>query len=212
MDLIRGLKAEFVPLREFPRRRWFYATPLWYYHGSGPREKVQTDRNFYDLIDPLLREACYSLHRAGIDTTPSCQGHFYPLGYFKEVWGRLQGERQQIQHQGLPVRDCETGRVYLFREAEFRLPWDSFGDFYQAVASRQNEGYLGIQFPAAHRKLAERLVADAYRTNTGRIVAGSGEDAGDCFSFSLVTAPPDPQQAERDWSHMTAYLRGLLRK
>ena len=73
---ITRLDAGLVPPQEFPLRRWFYATPLWYLHRPATTYRLKPDAAFWRLVDPQLRTLCQEILRAGLYTTPSCQRHF----------------------------------------------------------------------------------------------------------------------------------------
>src|SRR5438067_8000604 len=75
VSTIRGLQAGLVPHREWAVRRWFYANPIWYYHRRSAAHEIRPTGKFYKLVDPELREVCRLLNDAGLQTTPSCQGH-----------------------------------------------------------------------------------------------------------------------------------------
>ena len=92
-QLITGLKSDLLPNHLLHTRRWYYATPLWYYHGAGSRPRLNTDRTFYKLIDRDLLALCLLLHRHGLRTTPSCHGHFYQRRHYERVFRALLRER-----------------------------------------------------------------------------------------------------------------------
>src|ERR1043165_1765844 len=102
MDLerISGLKADIVPHRQWPVSKWFYANELWYYHRLGTDEEVVTGRKFYKLVDEDLRELCHVLPEAGLQTTPSCQGHFCDRSCFEKIWQELVREAVAIRGEG----------------------------------------------------------------------------------------------------------------
>src|SRR5512146_1091716 len=104
MNIVTGLRADIVPHREFAIRKWFYSSPLWYYHRAGTTDEIRADRRFYRLVDPDLRELCRILLDAGLRTTPSCQGHFYPRERFERIWDELQREQPLITGEGLEVK------------------------------------------------------------------------------------------------------------
>ena len=106
---IAGLKSDLLTNDVLYTRRWYYATPLWYYHGHGAMPRLNTDRTFYNLIDPDLRALCLLLHHYGLRTTPSCQGHFYPRMHYERIFWALRREETLIHTTGLGIFDAETG-------------------------------------------------------------------------------------------------------
>src|SRR5205823_11712163 len=97
--------------------------------------ETSTSQKFYELVDPELRDLCRLLHDAGIATTPSCQGHSYPRERFERIWDSLTTEEPQIRGEGLVVKDSENQRKYLFRDAGYNVPWQSFGHFYDEASA-----------------------------------------------------------------------------
>jgi hypothetical protein len=151
-----------VPVREFPLRKWYYADPLWYYHVPALEHRLTDDPQFYAKVDPPLRALCRLLLEAGLCTTPSCSGHFYPRERFERIWSGLARDAEAIRGEGLRVKDSETEAAALFRDSEYCLPWQSADDFYAKAGSEQNHGYLGIAIPVERSRLIERLRRDAY--------------------------------------------------
>ena len=158
--LITGLDAGIIPLGAFPLHNWYYANPLWYYHAPALDHCLRTDCRFYELVDPALRELCKLLVDAGLCTTPSCQGHFYPRARFEQIWDELVGEAGAIWDGGLMVRDSESNEAFRFADDSYRVPWRDFETFYYEINRHQNEGYLGIAFPPDRAGLASRLEAE----------------------------------------------------
>src|ERR1051326_6919725 len=86
LPAIAALDAGLVALRQFPLRKWYYASPLWYYHRPAAEHVLKRDPRFFELVDPLLRELCRIVFDAGCCTTPSCEGHFYARARFEKIW------------------------------------------------------------------------------------------------------------------------------
>lgn len=212
MELISGLCADIVPHRAFAVHKWFYANPLWYYHRLGTTEEIRAGRTFYRLVDPDLRELCKLLLDAGLHTTPSCQGHFYPRERFERTWDELQREAESIMGPGLEVRDSETGRAYLFRDPDYALPWPDFSWFYQQASGHQNHGYLGVMIPA-DSPLIDRLRDDSYRTDRARIVFDPElSEALGTPLFNIHVDPATPEERSREWMAITRYMKAGLRE
>lgn len=209
--LLTNLHADLLPHRRWGVRKWFYASPLWYYHGPSPDHRVQADSQFYALMDPNLRPLCRLLHQAGVRTTPSCQGHFYPREHFQRVWGQITRDAAAITQAGLPVRDSETGRLYLFRNPAYTVPWPTFEAFHDQVALHQTTGYLGILLPRERSELYESFLAGGHRSRTsamlfdpylGRLLAS--------YVFHLFVHTPNPEQQARQWRYLTDLVHSAL--
>lgn len=206
-----SLRAEIVPQREFALRRWFYASPLWYYHGQGINNELNLDQTFYQRVDPDLRDLCKLLHAAGVRTTPSCQGHFYGREHFEKTWDELEREEALIQTSGLPVKDCETDEALIFRTSSYQLPWPRFADFYDQVVVDQTKGYLGILVPRHWHELCCRLHNDQYRTPRSRIsFDGELSCLLDGSLFDITVVARNPHERRQEWNAITTRMANLL--
>lgn len=208
---ISHLEVGLVSRCDYALRQWLYASPLWYYHRPAPLPACQNTMARYDLIDPHLCEICHHLHRDGVATTPSCQGHSHPRPYFRRVWDELRRQESIIQTTGLEIADSQSGWHYVFADPGYRLPWDNFQSFCHQVDSRQHEGYLGILIPRHGRRLARRLNDDQYATPIASIAFDaplSHRLGGFLLAATVTTRDPDHRQSQ--WRHITAYVTGLL--
>jgi hypothetical protein len=206
-----GLRAGLVPLREWGIRRWFYANPLWYYHRPSAVHEIRAGGRFYQLVDPELRDVCRLLNDAGARTTPSCQGHSYPRERFERIWEELRREKPLIRGAGLAVKDCENDESYLFRQADYRVPWPSFDDFYREAAAHQSVGYLGIVVPDDRPDLAGRLWSDRYTTPATRL--RRDEPIGALLGgtlFEVRVESTDPMMRAAEWRAFTNYIADVL--
>jgi hypothetical protein len=208
---VSALRADLVPHHEWASRRWFYANPIWYYHRQSTGHEIRTGHRFYDLVDPKLREVCRLLSRAGLGTTPSCQGHSYPRERFEQIWTELNREARAIHGDGLVVRDCESDAPYLFRQPDWHVPWSSFDTFYREAAAHQNEGYLGIIVPQNQPALEERFQREPYRTRWSILALERCPPAAVPGSlFGLRVNAIDESVRDREWEGFTHYIRALL--
>ena len=214
MDLprITGLCAGILPHRDWPLSKWFYANPHWYYHLRQPEKQIVPNRKFYQLVDPELRPVCHLLNSAGLQTTPSCQGHFFERSRFEMIWDVLQREETLIRGDGLIVKDSETDRKALFQETDYSLGWKDFDAFYAQAGDHQGTGYLGILVPPERKELATAFY-QAYRTEAaelsedrelGRMLGGD--------MFQLIVQTKGPAERSEEWRRFTEWVRDLLRQ
>ena len=211
MKKITGLSAAIVPHRMWAVSRWFYANPIWYYHRLSAAHEICAGGKFYQLVDEELRELCRLLNEAGVRTTPSCQGHTYPKERFERIWEELKREEGPIRREGLVVKDCENDRPYVFREEGYRVPWESFEEFYREAGAHQNVGYLGVVLPPGLEGLERRMSEDGYETAGLRVTRDDelGRMLGGVLMNVQVEAP-DPPTRTREWAEFTGYVRDLL--
>lgn len=225
LPVIAGLSADLVPPTLYATRRWFYSTPLWYYHAAlsadgeaRPWACPWVDRHSYQLMDSGVRELCRMLHAAGLRTTGSCEGHFYGRDHFEHVWDELRREAALIVADGLPVRDSETDAALLFRDANYALPWSDFETFYAEAGANQGGGYLGIVVPDACAALADRLEQAAFVISPDHspqelamLARGPRLDAqlgGRFFALTVQSSSPDAR--DRLWRQIADHFRRLL--
>lgn len=207
-DSIDRLDVGFVPHRHWALRKWFYANPLWYYHRRRTDEEIRADRRFYSLVDPCLREVCHLLLEHGLQTTPSCQGHFYGQERFEQVWEELLRERSQIVADGLEVRDSETDDRYRFHDTRFTLPWERFETFYVQARQQQCVGYLGVLIPFDRGGFCESLC----RRERG-VEISFDDEVGQCLGahlLSITTQPTTPEERDEMWRRITADVDEVL--
>ena len=192
-------------------RKWYSASPLWHFHRRAFPGEIETSRRFYHAVDPDLLELCRLLHREGIHTTPSCQGHFHSRSHFEEVWEELRREQRLIQTVGLPVTDSESGREFLFRASKFELPWATFDEFHQQASSRQREGFLGILLPRDRHALVSKLHRHPFRSRRAFIAFDGGLSCllGGSLFYATVLAN-DPEECSRSWRAITEHVKSLL--
>jgi hypothetical protein len=209
---IRGLEAGFVPHRQWPLRKWYFANPLWFYHEEYPIDEMIPSRAFYELVDPELRELCRGLHEAGLHTTPSCQGHFYGRERFERIWAELEREQAKINGPGLPVKDSETQQEHLFQDPGFRLPWSSVEAFYEEASAQQGEGYIGILIPHERDRLRDALVRLQRQDDSSRIEFDDavGRRLGSHL-LAIHMTPRDTEQREGLWARITQDILGVCR-
>jgi hypothetical protein len=210
-SLITDLNVDFLPHRRWAISKWFYSNPLWYYHRPGTDERIVLNRRFYQLVDPDLRDLCRLLNERGLHTTPSCQGHFYLRDRFERIWGELRREQVAIASDGLVVKDSETDQPYLFRRADYCLPWADFDTYYAQAAEHQGTGYLGILLPPEGPPLHDQLCDTAgqglhYQVESDR---RTGARLGGILLHLFVRAP-DPAARTAAWGELTRRIGELI--
>jgi hypothetical protein len=210
---IDGLRAELVPHCSWAQKRWFYASPIWFYHRRRRRdEPLVANRRFYELVDPDLRELCHLFLRHGLVTTPSCQGHFYERPRFERIWDELSMEIEQIRgKEGLVVTDCETDRKYRFRDENFELPWKDKDAFCAEAMAHQATGYLGSLVPPERQELIDRLERAAYENEKARFMREeqlSRELNATFFAFTIHA--DDPTERMELWRIATERIKRVL--
>ena len=101
----------------------------------------------------------------------------------------------------------------LFRNAEYRLPWGSFRDFYDQATAHQNVGYLGLLIPPDRAAIIARLENEKYQSVSTTITRD--DELGDRLRhavFNITVDAIDPQARTIEWVNLTEYVRGLLQR
>ncbi|HEX7009365.1 MAG TPA: hypothetical protein VF184_05255 [Phycisphaeraceae bacterium] len=209
---IVGLSAAVIPQERFPFTRWYRASGPWYYHRPGKPDAACLDEGCYELIDPDLRPLCRLLHRLGLATTPSCQGHFYPKSYFQRIWAILEREGEWIRTDGLVVRDSETGLLQVFHDEHYQLPWPDAEAFCREAMAQQSRGYLGILVPPERGEWVARLEEIAGQVAGVRV---GHQELGRCayrYVVSLLMDTGDATRQTRAWERITALIGQRLER
>ena len=119
------LVAKVVGPHRFAAYRWLVPVGVphpsgWHYglrRGQGPSSPVYRGSMRVDpeTLDADLRELVTGLHRIGVATLPSCQGHFgWCAERIKQAARDVAGQESLI-HRGLVMRDIEDGSRMMVR-------------------------------------------------------------------------------------------------
>ena len=211
LPTISHLQADLVPHRQWALRRWFYANPIWYYHRPSVAHEICPRGRFYELVDEDLREVCRLLYHAGLRTTPSCQGHFYPRDRFERIWEELKNEEPRVRGAGLVIKDSENQRPYLFRNESYRVPWQTFDVFYAEASAHQNVGYLGIIVP--EQGLDTKGAAELLKYTSRAASLQSEPDLQKLLGGAVISVTVNavnPQDRSREWHRFTDHVRCVL--
>jgi len=139
------ISPELIQHTKFHKGIWLLSPsrPCWYYFMKNPRPARITNRNFLRSVDKPLRELVKFLHSKGIKTTPSCSGHNKSKKVFEKIYESLKDDRAHIRNGGLKLKDIETGKLFLYQNKNYVLPW-SRKHFLREVISYQKNGIIGI--------------------------------------------------------------------
>jgi hypothetical protein len=205
---IAELEASILDHEQFAESRWYRGSGSWHYHGPGHSISSHMSDWGYLQIDPDLREICRLLHRHALGTTPSCQGHFFPRGFFLEIWSVLLREAAMIQGGGLLVRDVLDGSPLLFRDEHYTLPWTRANEFVDEASSRQEVGYLGVAAPASRLATLDRMAVACQSAGARCMEPVLRADAWYVLGVEVVGGGPAGQSAI--WGRVRQVLADLL--
>lgn len=140
------ISADLIPHSRFHQGSWLIPVnkPSWYYFVQQENTNTILNEGFMHSVDLPLRELVAYLHDQGIKTTPSCSGHFKKLRDYKNVYDALESDLKHIRNGGLVLKDVETGKVILYSDHNYKLPWTQ-KDFLHAVMDYQHHGVIGIK-------------------------------------------------------------------
>lgn len=135
-----------IPHQQFHKGSWMLSVkrPSWYYYMESEKQHPITDEHFLESVDPPLKELISFLHHLGIETTASCAGHHKSEKEFEKIYDALEKDKGEITTGGLKLKDIESGKIYLYRNKNYHLPW-SRKKFLDKVIRYQENGIIGIK-------------------------------------------------------------------
>lgn len=142
------ITPDMIPHEQFHKGSWLLPVrnASWYYFLLQENINHISNKNFMDSVDEQLKDLVYFLHARGIKTTPSCSGHYRRKSDYEEVYIALRTHQYYINNEGLEMRDIETGKIYLFQEESYDLPWTKT-DFVEKAMTYQQKGIIGMRIP-----------------------------------------------------------------
>jgi hypothetical protein len=151
------ITPDFIPHHKFHEGSWLLPVekPDWYYFKKGENKNHISNKNFIKTVDRPLKELVTYLHSKGIRTTPSCAGHHFAERKFEKVYDALRRDKKRIRNGGLLLKDSETGKMYVYKDEEYNLPWTK-RTFLKTMMSYQKQGVIGIRL--RNKKLRQRLL------------------------------------------------------
>jgi len=151
------ITPDFIPHSKFHKGRWLLPLkrPLWYYFKREKNNNLISHKNFLQSVDRPLKELVKYLHRKGIKTTPSCAGHHISENNFEKIYASLKEDKKEIGNKGLVLEDCETGKIYIYKNKKYHLPW-SKRKFINQVVNYQRIGVIGIKL--RNKKLKKKVL------------------------------------------------------
>src|SRR5436190_22861786 len=135
-----------IPHADFHTGIWLLPLkrPEWYYFMNKKSRNTITNKKFLKSVDKPLQSLVKLLHKKGIKTTPSCSGHHISERNLEKIYSGLEEDRQDIRNEGLPLKDIETGKLYLYRNDNYNLPW-SKEIFLNELLEYQKTGVIGLR-------------------------------------------------------------------
>jgi len=141
------LQASYVPPEDFEGKQWF--EPMrpgarWFYHRPREESAPIDYAVLSQSIDEDLRPIASRLVAQGLTTGASCAGHEVRPERVKAAFLGLLEDEIIVCSIGLPVRDVETGKQFLWQDTDYRLGWDCGNDFLADAWSGRLKGYLPV--------------------------------------------------------------------
>ena len=187
-----------VPPRDFDAYRWWEPVRpgvRWFY-GSRRAHPGGASLVQLDTVDDALLPLVEAAHARGWRTLPSCAGHAVTPEGTLAAWGAVATDLGAVQHEGLLLRDTETGRIRRWRDPSARVP--GFRVFAERMRRTGDRGVLGVT----------RLPRDTRHT-LARAARGFGfvpEPAGPDGLRLHLHLPSDEERA-RAWRAMLPVFR-----
>lgn len=151
------ITPDFIPHNKFHNGRWLLPLerPYWYYFKEERNKNLISNKDFLKSVDKPLKELVKYLHKKGIKTTPSCAGHHISEKNFEKIYDSLKKDKKDIGNNGLMLEDCETGKIYIYKNKNYHLPW-SKKFFLNEVMEYQKQGVIGIKLK--NKKLRKEVL------------------------------------------------------
>jgi hypothetical protein len=155
--ILMKITADFIPHTKFHKGSWLLPIkrPNWYYFKEQKRKNIISNKDFLQSVDGPLKELVEYLHKKGIKTTPSCAGHQINEKNFEKIYDSLKEDKKDICNNGLVLEDCESGKVYIYKNKKYQLPW-SKKNYLKEVMEYQKEGVIGIKL--RNKKLRKEVL------------------------------------------------------
>jgi hypothetical protein len=152
------ITPDLIPHTDFHTGSWLQSTarPSWYYFRKKYNCNKITNEDFIKSVDEPLKDLVIFLHENGIRTTPSCSGHHKSERDFDRIYRELEEDMRLIRNGGLNLKDVETGRLYLFQDKNYELPWKK-QDFLERIMAYQHKGILGLRI-SKRKKIGQALL------------------------------------------------------
>jgi hypothetical protein len=147
------ITPEIIPHNQFHKGIWLLPVerPTWYYFMKKKNENNIKNENFIQSVDSPLRELVTFLHNKKIKTTPSCSGHSLSRKKFEKIYSNLEKDKKEVRQDGLKLKDIERGKIYLYKNASYTLPWRK-KDFIREVRRNQKKGLIGMRLKNKEKK------------------------------------------------------------
>jgi len=156
--IANGITPDFIPHTEFHTGKCLLPvnSPFWYYFIKTANNNNIVNVSFLKSVDEPLKDLVQFLHNYGIKTTPSCAGHHFSEKNFEIIYNHLEQDKYEIRTRGLKLTDIETGKIYLFKNVNYVLPWER-NDFLEQAKTYQQKGIIGIRLKD-HEEIKNRIL------------------------------------------------------
>ena len=191
------MKISPVPPRAFDRTRWWEPVrpgTRWFY-GSPSARGAGSARIQLDTVDPPLQPLVQAAHTRGWNTLPSCAVHTVTPDGTLAAWGAVVTDLAAVRHEGLLLRDTETGRIVRWRDPSARAP--RFDLFSARMRKTDGRGVLGVTglTPMERRTVARAAVSLGFAPEP---ISGG---------LRLHLHLPSDEERERAWRAMLPVFR-----
>jgi hypothetical protein len=187
------ITPDLIPHNSFHKGAWLLSLekPDWYYFLPKKNTDTINNKGFLKTVDRPLRSLVRYLHRKGIKTTPSCSGHHFSERNLEKIYDNLEQDKAAIQDGGLQLKDVETGKIYLFSDKNYSLPW-SRTEFIDQLTIYQQKGVIGIKLgnsKKAKRELLKLSIRGAIVEEEDNIIFifAKGENGNNTSIWKKVT-------------------------
>lgn len=198
--------VDFVPPEQFCTKRWWRPGrpgAAWFYHTPAPRRPLSFMRD-HSTVDSQIRGLVMFLHSKGMQTSPSCAGHWPKKQWVRRCFDSLQQDALEIRTRGLDMIDVETGVRTRLTDPYWSLPWGDWSHLASGMREYDGEGYLCFAVPVGHVMWQYIEEAKALRGVTLNVKPYLGRL---CWEIRVRTA--DPLSQQNAWHSVERFIRRL---
>jgi len=194
-----NISPDIIPHNKFHKGIWLLPVkrPSWYYFKKGKNKNLISNKDFLQSVDGPLIELVSYLHKKGIKTTPSCSGHHINEKNFEKIYDSLKEDKKEICNNGLVLEDCESGKIYIYKNKNYQLPWPK-KIFLKTMLSYQKQGVIGIKLNKKIRKKVLKVTIPQVKI----------QEKG---SYLFIYANNKNGNNSKEWKKITKKVKHILR-
>lgn len=195
------ISPELVPHADFHKGAWLLPEGRtdWYYFLKKKTAREIKNKDFINSVDGPLQPLVKYLHKKGIKTTPSCAGHHFGERNIEMTYDDLERDKEAIVNGGIRLKDIETGKLYLYQDKNYSLPWNR-EEFIKQLTIYQQKGVIGIRL-GNHKTMIKELLKITVK---GAIIKKKG-------NIVFIFVDGEGGNNGRIWKRVTKEVKNIIK-